>query len=405
MRDQQETQRYNDQIITLKPASADGSSTAIQGHNGMGAALLKDVFNVVLVREIAADLRHAHPPFDATAFVVRSMDGLDQLELTGRAAHIADALHEFLPQPFARAAEVIEASLGAEIPATGENGLAALRYMPYVTFVQKYGLDDYEAAVQTQAELTKRFTAEFSIRVFLDRYPVSTYAQMLAWAQDDNAHLRRLASEGLRPRLPWAPRLRAYQENPRPVLAVLELLKDDPVRYVQRSVANNLNDIAKDNPALAIETCRRWAQDAPAGRAWTVRHALRALVKAGNSEAIRILGGEERPRVRIRRTTISPRRVALGEAVRLSFEVESMARAPQRLLIDYAVHLVKANGSTRPKVFKLRTLTMQPGEKIVFSATVSLASMTTRRHYPGHHRIDVIINGTAHLLGEFEVTA
>jgi 3-methyladenine DNA glycosylase AlkC len=271
--------------------------------------------------------------------------------------------------------------------------------------VQKFGLDDYEAAIRLQAELTKRFTAEFSIRVFLERYPVSTYAQMVSWAQDGNPHLRRLASEGLRPRLPWAARLRAYQQDPRPVLAVLELLKDDPERYVQRSVANNLNDIAKDHPSLAIETCRRWAQDAPAGRAWTIRHALRGLVKAGNSEAIRILGGEEKPRVRIGNATISLRKVAMGEAVRLSFEVESMARGPQRLLIDYAVHFVKANGSTRPKVFKLRTLTLQPGETIAFSATVSLAAMTTRRHYPGRHRIDVIVNGTAHLLGEFEVTA
>ena len=283
-------------------------------------------------------------------------------------------------------------------------GLKTLRYLPYVTFVQKFGLDDYEAAIRIQAELTKRFTAEFSIRVFLERYPVSTYAQMMVWAQDDNAHLRRLASEGLRPRLPWAPRLRAYQHDPRPVLAVLKLLKDDPERYVQRSVANNLNDIAKDHPSLALETCRRWSEDASAGRAWTIRHALRGLVKAGNGEAIRILGGEESPRVRIQKAAISLRKVAMGEAVQFSFEVESMARGPQRLLIDYAVHYVKANGRTRPKIFKLRTLTMQPGDKAVLSATVSFASMTTRRHYPGHHRIDVVINGEAHSLGEFEVT-
>ncbi len=362
------------------------------------------MFNLVLVREIAAELRRAHPPFDVTAFVASAMDGIDQLELTARAAHIAEALYDFLPQPFAAAAAVIEASLGPQIPATGEMGLTALRYLPYVTFVQKFGLDDYEAAIRVQAELTKRFTAEFSIRVFLERYPVSTYAQMVSWAKDDNAHLRRLASEGLRPRLPWAPRLCAYRHDPRPVLAVLELLKDDPERYVQRSVANNLNDIAKDHPSLAIETCRRWAQDAPAGRAWTIRHALRGLIKAGNSEAFRILGGEEKPRVRIGNASISLRKVALGGAVRLSFEVESMAPGPQRLLIDYAVHYVKADGATRPKVFKLRTLTMHHGQKAVLSATVSLASMTTRRHYPGHHRVDVIVNGNAHSLGEFEVT-
>lgn len=163
---------------------------------------MKAVFNLLLVREIAAELRRAHPPFDVTAFVARAADGLDQFELTARAAHIADALYEFLPQPFPRAAAVIEASLGPEIPATGEMGLTTLRYLPYVTFVQKFGLDDYEAAIRVQAELTKCFTAEFSIRVFLERYPARAYAQMVAWAQDDNAHLRRLASEGLRPRLP-----------------------------------------------------------------------------------------------------------------------------------------------------------------------------------------------------------
>ena len=371
----------------------------------MGAAAIKDLFNAALAREIAADLRLIHPPFASSAFVARCLDGLDQLELSGRAAHIADAMHEFLPQPFARAAAVIESALGPEMPATGEKGLTPLRYMPHAMFVQKYGLDDYETAIRVQAELTKRFTAEFSIRAFLERYPERTYAQMLVWAKADNAHLRRLASEGLRPRLPWAPRLRSFQQDPRPVLAVLELLKDDPVRYVQRSVANNLNDIAKDHPALAIETCRRWARNAPQGRAWTVRHALRTLIKSGNNDAIRILGGEVRPRVHIGRVSITPQCICLGEAVHLAFEVESTARAAQHLLIDYAVHFVKANGSARPKVFKLRTLTMQPGDRAMFSAVVSLAAMTTRRHYPGLHRVEARINGIAHTLGAFEITA
>lgn len=366
---------------------------------------IKDVFNLALVREVAAELHRAHASFDAEAFVARSMDGLDKLELTGRAAHIAEALHEYLPEPFAQAAAVIEAALGPELPPTGEIGRSALRYMPHLTFVQKYGLDDYETAIRVQAELTKRFTAEFSIRAFLLKYPDRTYAQMLAWATDDNAHLRRLASEGIRPRLPWAPRLRAYQQDAGPVLGLLELLKDDPVLYVRRSVANNLNDIAKDHPALTIETCRRWAADAPAGRAWIVRHALRSLVKAGNRDAIGILGGAENPSARVGCITITPQRALLGDVVRLSFEVESTAQQVQHLLVDYAVHFVKANGSTRSKVFKLRTITMEPGEKVVFSATVSLATMTTRRHLPGYHRLDAIINGTSYSLGGFEVIA
>ncbi|GBR06939.1 DNA alkylation repair protein [Acetobacter oeni] len=366
---------------------------------------MKDIFSLALVREIAAELRAADTCFDVDAFVARSMDGLSSLELTGRAAHIADALHEYLPERFIEAAAVIESSLGQELPPIGEIGRTALRYMPHVIYVQKYGLDDYEAAMRVQAGLTKRFTAEFSIRAFLVKYPERTYEQMLAWADDDNAHLRRLASEGMRPRLPWAPRLRAFQQDPRPVLELLERLKDDPVLYVRRSVANNLNDIAKDHPALVIETGRRWLKDAPAERAWIIRHALRSLVAAGNRDAIHVLGGTQNPSVRLSGIIITPQRITPGEATRVSFEVESTAQQSQHLLTGYAVHFVKANGSTRAKVFRLRTLTMQPGEKVALSTTVSLASMTTRRHFPGYHRIDAIINGEVHPLGTFEVKA
>lgn len=364
---------------------------------------MKDIFSLALICEIAAEFRAVDISFDADAFIARSMEGLNKLELTGRAAHIADAMRVYLPVRFAEAAAVIDASLGPELPPTGKIGGAALRYMPHVLFVRKYGLDDYEAAMRVQAELTKRFTAEFSIRAFLVKYPERSYEQMLAWADDDNAHLRRLASEGMRPRLPWAPRLRAFQHNPRPVIELLERLRDDPVPYVRRSVANNLNDIAKDHPELVIETCRRWAQEAPEGRTWIVRHALRSLVATGNQDAIRILGGAANPSIRLSGVAIAPQRVTLGGNTRVSFEVVSTAQQSQRLLIGYTVHFVKANGSSRAKFFRLRTLTIHSGEKIALSATMSLATMTTRRHFPGNHRIDAIINGEAHPLGNFEV--
>lgn len=368
------------------------------------AAPLKDLLDAALVREIARELRSVHRAFDLEAFVARSTRGLDRLELTARAAHIADAFHEFLPRPFARAAAVMEAALGPEIPATGENGLAPLRYLPHVSYVQKYGLDDYDAAIRLQAELTKRFSAEYSIRAFLSHHPERTYRQMLAWARDENPHLRRLASEGVRPRLPWALRLRVYQEDPGPVLALLEILKDDPVRYVQRSVANNLNDIAKDHPALVVETCRRWSKNAAPGRTWVVGHALRSLVKAGNQEAISILGGADRPRVAIENIRITPKRARLGDKVRLSFELRSTARSAQRLIVDYVVHFVKANGKTSPKVFKLRTLTLERGKTVTLSATFSLVEMTTRKHYAGKHRIEAVVNGARQELGAVAVT-
>jgi 3-methyladenine DNA glycosylase AlkC len=230
------------------------------------APKLKDFFDETLVREIASDFSRADPAFDTTRFVERVINGLDRLELTARAWHLADALQALLPQPFERAAEVLLASLGPELLGSTEFGMAPLRYMPHVFFVQKYGLDDFDSAMRVQYELTKRFSAESSIRAFLVRYPEQTYARLQDWARDENVHVRRLVSEGSRPRLPWAPQLRAFREDPRPVIALLELLKDDPERYVQRSVANNLNDIGKDHPDVTVDVCRRWLHDATAGR-------------------------------------------------------------------------------------------------------------------------------------------
>ena len=369
----------------------------------MSATATKDIFCSAAVREIADEINRAYPAFDTAKFVADSLAGFDRLELTGRAAHIADALHEYLPQPFARAAAIIEAALGAEIPGTGENGLAPLRYMPHVLFVQKYGLDDYEAAIRLQAELTKRFSAEFSIRAFLTRYPERTYAQMLTWARDDNVHLRRLASEGTRPRLPWAPQLTSYRQDPRPVIALLELLKDDPERYVQRSVANSLNDIAKDHPELVVQLCRRWLKGAAADRKWIVKHALRSLVKKGHRGALEALGVGGRPTIRITGVKLTPKSVELGGIVRFSFKIASVGDEDQHLLIDYSVHFVKANGMTKPKVFKLRKTVLAPSARIDLEGAISLAQMTTRRHYPGRHRISALVNGIAYPLADFDV--
>jgi 3-methyladenine DNA glycosylase AlkC len=312
-------------------------------------------------------------------------------------------MHRYLPRPFAAAAAILVDSLGPELTRSDQFGLAPLRYMPHVFFVQKYGLEDFETSMLVQYELTKRFSAESSIRAFLVRYPGETYSRLLQWALDENVHVRRLVSEGTRPRLPWAPRLAAFQTDPAPVIALLESLKDDPERYVQRSVANNLNDISKDHPDLAVEVCRRWIADASAGRVWIVRHALRSLAKRGHPGALQVMGVGGRPRVRIDRARIAPARVELGGAVRFSFEIENVGRTRQELLIDYAVHFVKANGQTRAKVFKLRRLALAPAHRVELGDSISLKPMTTRRHYPGRHRIELLINGVVHPLAAFYV--
>jgi 3-methyladenine DNA glycosylase AlkC len=281
--------------------------------------------------------------------------------------------------------------------------MASFRYLPHVFYVSKYGLADLDAALRVQYELTQRFTAEFSIRAYLDKHPGETLARLRIWATDQNHHVRRLVSEGTRPRLPWAPRLRAFQKDPAPVLALLELLKDDPELYVRRSVANNLNDIAKDHPAIAIEVCKQWMVNASPDRQWIVRHALRVLVKQGHPGALTLMGIGAKPKVKIDAVTFTPKTARIGGKLAIEFQFTSASSKRQSLQVDFRVHFVKANGKSAPKVFKLKRLDLAPRESVTLSTRVSFAPMTTRKPYPGLHRVEALINGIVFPLGSVAV--
>jgi 3-methyladenine DNA glycosylase AlkC len=284
---------------------------------------------------------------------------------------------------------------------TESNGMTPFIYMPHAFFVANYGLDHFEASMQAQYEITQRFTAEWSIRPFLERHPEQTLARLREWTSDPSRHVRRLVSEGTRPRLPWAPRLRAFQKNPKPVLELLELLKDDPEIYVRRSVANNLNDIGKDHPEVLYATARRWLKKASPEREALVRHALRSAIKRGEAGALDVLGYGHETKLAIENVSIKPAKVRIGESVVVAFDLVNTEKKAQGVLVDFAIHFVKSNGSSSAKVFKLKTAELAPGESIRFSKKVSLQEMTTRKHYAGEHRVDVILNGSAHAVGSF----
>lgn len=224
------------------------------------------------------------------------------------------------------------------------------------------------------------------------------------WAADADPHVRRLVSEGTRPRLPWAPRLRRFQRDPSPVLELLELLKDDPSLYVRRSVANNLNDIGKDHPELLVEVCRRWLVGASPERRWVVERALRSLVKQGHPGALGVLGFGGPHRVRLAAARVSPARVRIGQSVRVEVEVENAGKKPARAVVDLAVGFVKQRGQVSDKVFKLRVLELAPGERARVEKRVSLRQHTTRTHHPGEHRVGVLINGQRHDAGKFQLS-
>jgi 3-methyladenine DNA glycosylase AlkC len=369
------------------------------------ATALKLFFSKSIVHSIARDLAQVHAAFPQRAFVAQCLRGLSGLELLDRAGQIAGAMRGALPERFPESARILVASLGPEHPGTEHFGMAPFRYLPHVLYVQRYGLDHFEEAMQAQHELTRRFSAESSIRPYLVRYPQATLARLHLWASDPNPHVRRLVSEGTRPRLPWAARLPAFQRDPAPVIELLERLKDDPEAYVRRSVANNLNDIARDHPDRVVELCGRWLRGASPERQWIVRHALRSLVKATHPGALRLMGAGSAPRVHLTNLAVSPRKVKLGGTARFSFDLSSTVQAPQALLIDYAVHYIKASGKASPKVFKLKRLTLPGMTAITLGARISFADLTTRKHYAGSHRIELLINGRRTPLGEVRVQA
>lgn len=248
---------------------------------------LKDLLDRRAVQLIAESFAAAVPAFDSSGFIAAASTGLAALELKPRAAHIAAALASRLAQDQAAAAGQLIASLGPPLAMTAGFGLKPFFYLPHTAWIHGH-LTDWEAGMAVNHAITRRFTAEYSIRPFIIREQARTLARLAAWIDDPDPHVRRLVSEGSRPRLPWAERLPALQRDPRPMLPLLDRLVDDPDLYVRRSVANHIGDIAKDHPDLAFAQCARWLRRATPERRWVVRHAVRHPAKHGVPQAIRL---------------------------------------------------------------------------------------------------------------------
>jgi 3-methyladenine DNA glycosylase AlkC len=257
-------------------------------------SFLGDLLDREAIDCLAHNVGLVYPKFDGVAFQRVALEGLKPLAILQRGQHLARALRGHLPERYSDAIEILIRSLTAPMTDTDDLGLGGFFYLPHVSFVATYGLDaeqnggrdPFEVSMRAQYEITRRFTAEFSMRPYLIKWPERTLARLLEWTQDADPHVRRLCSEGARPRLPWAMRIPAFVKNPRPVLPILEALKDDEDLYVRRSVANHIGDIAKDHPLLAFEICERWLDGASSERKWMIRHAVRHPAKKGVKAAL-----------------------------------------------------------------------------------------------------------------------
>lgn len=353
---------------------------------------LKNYFGIELAQHLADIIKPIYPSFQTDSFIVQIAQDVDLLELKDRVALIGTALYDHLPSDYLESLPIILKVLGPEMGEDDGMFVSGFQLMPIAYFVEVYGLDHYEESINALYEITKRFTAEFAIRPYIIRYPDRTLERLRDWAKDDNHHVRRLVSEGIRPRLPWASQLPAFIADPTPVLDILELLKDDESQYVQKSVANNLNDITKDHPELVLERLARWNKNASDSTRWIIRHALRTLIKNGDTAALNLLGYGE-PQVTLQNLQLSPETMQLGETLSLSFNLKSEADEPQDLIIDYIIHFVRAKDKTNAKVFKLKTVTLNSGEVIDIQKNHPIKPVTVRRYYSGTHRVEIQVNG------------
>lgn len=345
---------------------------------------LKEIFNRGRISHMGAQVAAVRPGFDTERFVALATQDLDELSIMQRLRRISETLREVLPGDFREAADVLRLAAPRL-----DHSFAA---MSLSEFMALYGLDDPEAALPALADLTRYGSSEFAIRPFLQRDLAGTLMVMAGWAHDENEHVRRLASEGCRPRLPWSFRLDALVADPSPVAPILETLKADPSLYVRKSVANHLNDITKNHPEWVLDRVAAWDLSNP-HTAWIVRHALRSLVKAGDRRALGLLGAGEPAKAEVRDLTVTPQALRLGGTIALSFLLASTADRPQKLVVDYAIHYVKKGGKASRKVFKLKTLTLAAGAIERLGRRQVIRDFSTRIHYPGRHEVEILVNG------------
>lgn len=349
--------------------------------------LFKDVFHRGNISRLAEGIKAEYSEFIVDDFVDQVMFGFEELSLSERSQRIAENLKTFLPEDFLEAIRVLRANFGEPAKLESPGHYDSFIYMPQAAFVAQYGMDFFEESMSFLYDLTRRFTSEFAIRPFLKNYPEKTLAKLAEWTSDDCPHVRRLVSEGSRPRLPWGMRLHQFIEDPQPVLELLSLLKDSPERYVEKSIANNLNDIAKDNPDLVIDTFMAWEKEGWRND-WLRKHALRTLFKEGNPRALALLGFTAQE-LKCSEIHLESDRINLGEALDFSFELS--AKKKSKVMVDFIIHHVKANGQLSPKVFKLKQCEIEGSQS--FKKKHWIKTITTRKYYSGMHRLEIQVNG------------
>ncbi len=368
----------------------------------------KNFFNSAVIEKMAGHLAGHAADFDRKGFVAFACENIEKRELKERSNRILEGLDKYLPATYETAVGIIVASLDPETELAIDSnnlrlqarGIRGWAIMPLANYVALKGQDNLELSLDALRELTMRWTSEFAIRPFLKNHPEEVLSKLAEWALDENEHVRRLVSEGSRPRLPWGIRLHQFCEDPKPTIVLLEMLKNDQSQYVRQSVANHLNDIAKDHPDWVAKIARKWMVDASKERVRMVRHGLRTLIQQGHMGALDALGYGP-AEIEVKHFGIKNPQVTLGNTLEFDLEIQSLADKQQHLIVDFIVHHQRANGQMNPKVFKWKNITLGADACVRMSKRHAMRPITTRKYYAGAHRLEILINGVVMGVQEF----
>ena len=354
------------------------------------AELLKYMYNPEFFERLTVVLSEAIPSFDERQFIFRIFDRTwADLELKQRTRQITLALHDFMPKEFPKAAEIV-----TDISKVLRRRNEKVQSYPFIflpDYIELYGLETFDESMKAIEEVTKLVSAEYAIRSFIHRYPDAAMKQLVIWSKHEDPAVRRLASEGCRPRLPWSQELTMFRKDPSPIFSILENLKSDPSEYVRRSVANNLNDIAKDNPSVVINTAKRWRKLSPESK-WIVRHGCRTLLKKGVDEVLRMHGFDAGRRCNITNLKVS-KSVKIGEHLSFDFEFRNLEKKSEQFRIEYVIHYLTSSGKISPKVFKIGEYRVDSASSLSISRGQSFKNFTTRKHFKGKHTLTILVNG------------
>jgi 3-methyladenine DNA glycosylase AlkC len=348
------------------------------------AEQLKFCYNEIFVDQLATAIKKEHPNFKVNSFKVSIFDSnWDNLELKERMHHITKQINISLPLNYKKQIGIIDKIV---------DKFGGMTAMVFPNFIEKYGIDDFKTSIEAIEFYTQFSTSEFAIRPFIIKYPKETMDKMLDWSTHSNHHVRRLSSEGCRPLLPWAMKLQGMVNDPSPIIPILENLKNDNEDYVYRSVANNLNDISKNQPELVIQLCKKWNKDAPKTRQWLIKHALRTLLKKGNLDAMKIFGFGNIEGIKINQLSINKTLIKIGESTYFNLNLTNLTkRAKYRL--EFTIMYFKKNGKHNPKVFQLKETQIDINESIDIKKKVTFTDFSTRKHYKGPHFLILKVNG------------